>query len=122
MPNSRHTSVMLSPSSRRATKRRRSSITELAVHGINTSRQMAKTHVSGTKCHLSLRPLIKSLNENAAERSENMRSAVRSACDWRATNRPPVASPRRRGIGAVFDPEAGRFRPAPSRSGLGAGI
>src|SRR6266511_1613865 len=35
MPNSRHTSVMASPSSRRATKRRRSSITELAFHGIN---------------------------------------------------------------------------------------
>src|SRR6266567_4638791 len=38
MPNSRHTSVMASPSSRRATKRRRSSITELAFHGIHTSR------------------------------------------------------------------------------------
>src|SRR6266436_3644669 len=59
MPNSRHTSVIASPSSRRATKRRRSSITELAFHGINTSRQKAKsvTHVSGTKCHLCLRPL-----------------------------------------------------------------
>src|SRR6266700_1674289 len=60
MPNSRHTSVMASPSSRRATKRRRSSITELAFHGINTSRQKAKsvTHVSGTKCHLCLGSLI----------------------------------------------------------------
>src|SRR6516165_3455214 len=59
MPNSRHTSVMLSPSSSRPTKRRRSSITELAFHGINTSRQKAKsvTHVSGTKCHLCPRPL-----------------------------------------------------------------
>src|SRR5262249_11702811 len=58
MPNSRHTSDMLSPSSRRPTKRRSSSITELAFHGINTSRQKAKsvTHVSGTKCHLCLRP------------------------------------------------------------------
>src|SRR4029079_9713232 len=57
MPNCRHTSLMPSPSSRRATKRRRSSITEHALHGINTSRQMAKsvTHVSGTTCHLSLR-------------------------------------------------------------------
>jgi hypothetical protein len=46
---------------RRATNRRRSSITELAFHGINTSRQKAKsvTHVSGTKCHLCLRPLNK---------------------------------------------------------------
>src|SRR5215467_12974096 len=62
MPNSQHTSVIVSPSSRRATKRRRSSITELAFHGINTSRQKAKsvTHVSGTKCHPSLRPLTRS--------------------------------------------------------------
>src|SRR3954451_3048249 len=58
MPNSRQTSVIASPSSTRATKHRRSSITELAFHGINTSRQKAKsvTHVSGTKCHLCLRP------------------------------------------------------------------
>src|SRR5579864_6069665 len=57
MPNSRHTSLMPSPSRRRATKRRRSSVTEHSLHGINTSRQMAKsvTHVSGTTCHLSLR-------------------------------------------------------------------
>ncbi|WP_208722831.1 hypothetical protein, partial [Rhizobium vallis] len=41
----------------RATNRRRSSITEVSFHGINTSRQKAKsvTHVSGTKRHLSLR-------------------------------------------------------------------
>jgi hypothetical protein len=33
-------------------------MTELAFHGINTSRQKAKsvTHVSGTKCHLCPRP------------------------------------------------------------------
>src|SRR5713101_4229010 len=52
---------MASPSNRRATNRRRSSITELASHGIHTSRpQKAKsvTHVSGTKCHLCLGPLI----------------------------------------------------------------
>src|SRR6266536_5478620 len=60
MPNSRHTSVMASPYSRRATMRRRSSINKLAFHGINTSRQKAKsvTHVSGTKCHLCLGSLI----------------------------------------------------------------
>src|SRR5882757_11263407 len=60
IPNSRQTSVMASPSSRRATKRRRSSITELAFHGIHTSRQKkakSVTHVSGTKCHLCLGPL-----------------------------------------------------------------
>src|SRR5580700_6934750 len=61
MPKSRHTSLMPSPSRRRATKRRRSCVTEHSFHGINTSRQMAKsvTHVSGTVCHLCLRPLTK---------------------------------------------------------------
>src|ERR1700746_2883992 len=52
MPNSRQTSVIVSPSNSRATNRRRSSITELAFHGINTSRpQKAKSvpRVSGTK-------------------------------------------------------------------------
>src|SRR6202043_1838311 len=58
MPKSRHTSLMPSPSRRRATKRRRSCVTEHSFHGINTSRQMAKsvTHVSGTVSHLCLRP------------------------------------------------------------------
>src|SRR3954469_6298905 len=52
---------MALPASRRATKRRRSSISDLAFHGIHTSRlKKAKrvTHVSGTKCHLCLGPLI----------------------------------------------------------------
>src|SRR5262245_1198912 len=60
MPNSRHRFDIGSPSNRRATKRRRSSITEHSFHGIHTSRlQKAKsvTHVSGTKCHLCLGPL-----------------------------------------------------------------
>src|SRR6185312_6847487 len=64
MPNSRQTSVMASPSRSRATKRRRSSITELAFHGIHTSHRTkaeSVTHVSGTFCHLCLRPLIKHL-------------------------------------------------------------
>src|SRR5438270_13300795 len=65
MPNSRHMSVIASPSSRRATKRRRSSITELSFHGIHTSRPKAKsvTHVSGTKCHPCLRPHINNLSD-----------------------------------------------------------
>src|SRR5262245_6359496 len=61
MPNSRQTSAMASPSRSRATKRRRSSITELAFHGIHTSRRTkaeSVTHVSGTFCHLCLGPLI----------------------------------------------------------------
>src|SRR6478609_7841057 len=56
MPNSRARSDMASPSSRRATKRRRSSVTEHSFQGISTSRQKAEsvTHVSGTFCHLCL--------------------------------------------------------------------
>jgi hypothetical protein len=59
MPKSRQTSVIDSPSKRRATKRRRSSITELSFHGIHTLRKKAEsvTHVSGTNCHLCLGPL-----------------------------------------------------------------
>ncbi|WP_222356919.1 hypothetical protein, partial [Rhizobium leguminosarum] len=40
-----------------ATNRRRSSKTEVSLHGINTSRSKTEsvTHVSGTKRHLSLR-------------------------------------------------------------------
>src|SRR5579871_5566608 len=52
---------MASPSKSRATKRRRSSMTELTFHGIHTSRRTkaeSVTHVSGTKCHLCLGPLI----------------------------------------------------------------
>src|SRR5689334_10957017 len=58
---------MPSPSSRRATKRRRSSITEHSLHGINTPRQKAKsvTHVSGTFRHLSLRSLTTLKAEHA---------------------------------------------------------
>src|ERR1700676_886702 len=59
MPNSRQTSVIASPSRSRPTNCRRSSMTEHSFHGINTSRSKAKsvTHVSGTICHLCLRPL-----------------------------------------------------------------
>lgn len=48
---------MASPSSRRATKRRRSFITEHSFQGISTSRSQERkgvTHVSGTICHLCL--------------------------------------------------------------------
>ncbi len=46
-----------SPSRTRATKRRRSSITETSFHGINTSGQITKsvTHVSGTMCYRCLK-------------------------------------------------------------------
>jgi hypothetical protein len=50
------------PPPRPGRSRRPSSITELSFHGIHTSglSQQAKsvTHVSGTKCHLSVRPVI----------------------------------------------------------------
>src|SRR3982074_2420444 len=60
MPNARQTSLIASPSSSRATNRRRSSITEHSFHGIDTSPGKGKgvTHVSGTICHLCLGPLI----------------------------------------------------------------
>src|SRR5215467_2052140 len=60
MPKSRHTWVIGSPSKRRATNRRRSSMTELSFHGIHTLRKKAEsvTHVSGTGCHLCLGSLM----------------------------------------------------------------
>src|SRR5215472_12667677 len=56
MPNARQTSLIPSPSSSRATNRRRSSITEHSFHGIHTSpeRGSGVTHVSGTICYLCL--------------------------------------------------------------------
>ena len=55
----RHTALMPSPSSKRASNLGRSSVTELHFHGVNTSGQMATsfTHVSDTKRHLCLRSL-----------------------------------------------------------------
>src|SRR6202007_1541937 len=62
MPNSRQRWLIGSPSSRRATNRRRSSITELSFHGIDTFppplRGESVTPVPGTNCHLCLGPLI----------------------------------------------------------------
>jgi hypothetical protein len=61
---------MVSPSRSRATKRRRSSITELAFHGIHTSRRTkaeSVTHVSGTFCHLCLGPLTKKADREAQD-------------------------------------------------------
>jgi len=59
---SRHSSVIGSPSKSRATKRRRSSITELSFHGIDSfplrSQGKTVTHVSGTLCHLCLIPTV----------------------------------------------------------------
>src|SRR6516225_10122414 len=59
MPNARQTSLIASPSSSRATNRRRSSITEHSFHGIHASPGKGEgvTHVSGTICHLCLGPL-----------------------------------------------------------------
>jgi hypothetical protein len=57
LPNT--TSLIASPSSSRATNRRRSSITEHSFHGIHASPGKGETvtHVSGTICHLCLGPL-----------------------------------------------------------------
>src|SRR6266446_4941926 len=59
MPNARQTSLIASPSSSRATNRRRSTITDHSFHCIHASPGKGKgvTHVSGTICHLCLGPL-----------------------------------------------------------------
>src|SRR3974390_2914487 len=59
MPNSRQSSAIGSPASRRATNCNLSSITEHSFQGIIPSplRRESVTHVSGTKCHPCLRPL-----------------------------------------------------------------
>src|SRR5262245_54735492 len=59
MPNSRHTSLIDSPSSSLTTNRRRSSITEHSFHGIDTSpgNRESVTYVSGTFRFLCLGPL-----------------------------------------------------------------
>jgi len=52
--------VYVAPSNTRAANRRRSFSTELALHGVNTSRRKTAksvTHVSGTECHPCLGPL-----------------------------------------------------------------
>ena len=58
------------PSKIRATKRSLSSIAEHSLHGINTAREMPEsvTHVSGTFCHLCLRPLMLN-NQSVVEAS-----------------------------------------------------
>src|SRR5262252_4349553 len=97
MPNSRQTSVMASPSRSRATKRRRSSITELAFHGIDTSRRTkaeSVTHVSGTFCHLCLGPLT-----CAYRKSHPAILMVQSAQDRAADDIPdPLNAAGNRGI------------------------
>src|SRR5467141_2492161 len=58
MANSRQSVTIFSPSSKRPTKRTRSSITEHSFQGITPSpRGGSVTHVSGTNCHLCVRPL-----------------------------------------------------------------
>src|SRR5213593_3342069 len=59
MPNSLQSSAIASPASRRATNCSLSSMTEHSFQGITPSslEEESVTHVSGTKCHLCLRPL-----------------------------------------------------------------
>src|SRR5262245_39696722 len=65
IPNSRHRSVMASPSSNRATKRRRSSTTEDSFQGIGTSRQRV---VAGEKCYPCLRYDLSPISRSAQQR------------------------------------------------------
>src|SRR5262245_35806764 len=86
MPNSRARSDMASPSSRRATKRRRRCIAEHSFQAISTSRQKAQsvTHVSGTKCHLCLGSLNQMLSQNLRKafrgRAHAMHTPIECAC------------------------------------------
>jgi hypothetical protein len=57
------TSVMASPSSRRATKRRRSSITELAFHGIHTSR-LQKSEKCNPCARYEMSPMSRAAHHN----------------------------------------------------------
>src|SRR6185437_13510700 len=103
MPNSRARSDMASPSSRRATKRRRSSITEHSFQGISTSRLLpharSVTHVSGTICHLCLGSL-KRLSQLATRPSSSRRwlcprSPRKSPNGLRTLPTPPWANEKR---------------------------
>src|SRR6266404_3314366 len=69
MPNSLHSSAIGSPASRRATNCSLSSMTEHSFQGITPSslEEESVTHVSGTKCHLCLRPLTGSPMCQAAQ-------------------------------------------------------
>ena len=82
-PIARQTSLIASPSSSRATNRRRSSITERSFHGIHASPGKGEgvTHVSGTICHLCLGPLSSPPHPHALlprSGSSRMRSRVTS--------------------------------------------
>src|SRR5690349_1564489 len=115
MPNSRQTWLIGSPSNRRATNRRRSSITELSFHGIDTFppqlRGESVTHVSGTNCHrcvgyvsgriTCLRPQDRgSANEDycaSVQLSENARAQVLNGRPSRSRGqgRPAALTPLR---------------------------
>jgi hypothetical protein len=74
-PDSRQTSVIASPSSSRATNRRRNSLSTAS-----TPPQKAKsvTHVSGTGCHLCLGPLINTSRNSPFEKRKLKRFSKRS--------------------------------------------
>src|SRR5437879_7253974 len=65
MPQSRHTSALGSPSKRQATKQRRSCTTELAFHGIHTSRLQ-----KSEKCNPCVRYEMSPMSRAAQERRE----------------------------------------------------
>src|SRR5437762_12076418 len=95
-PNSRQTSVMASPSSRRATKRRRSSITELAFHGIHTSR-LQKSEKCNPCVRYEMSPMSRAahIRLDAASRDEAQQKQVpHPACEAAPAGRfapyPPI--------------------------------
>src|SRR5690606_36143183 len=74
MPKSRHTSLIPSPSSKRATNRRRSSITEVSLHGIDTSRPKTE------KCNPCLRYELSPISQ--VGHHTKSRAKARLPCLW----------------------------------------
>src|SRR5947199_8939551 len=82
MLNSRQTSVIASPSSRRATKRRRSSITELAFHGIHTSR-LQKSEKCNPCVRYEMSPMSRAAHQAQLEfLTGTTRPAIRPGTRW----------------------------------------
>ena len=107
IPNSRQTSLIDSPSSKRATNCRRSSITEHSFHGIDTSpvSRESVTYVSGTFWNLCLGPL-----KRVAAMQPFCFVALREFCVRKTKIVVPTA------MWAVRDQSAGHFADPPHLS------
>src|SRR5947207_1336283 len=96
---------MASPSSRRAIKRRRSSITELAFHGIHTSRLQSLQ--KSEKCN----PCVRYEMSPMSRAAQMISRTVRSHC---------YARRRQIAIHLLLDPQPPHVIPLPDRHAAGA--